>query len=151
MVDETNRCAEQDHRKNPLNQSLQNRHPSMYRQFTRLCFPMGILPLHSRHNYWRQNKFIFVTSFNKVMSRGRCDLIWRYVHLQDNDAVSVDEERPDQLRNISWYLDYLDQIISYNNIPKNNTTIDESMIKFKSRLSFRQYLPGKPTKCGVQL
>jgi hypothetical protein len=54
---------------------------------------------------------MFVTSFNKVMSRDRFDLIWRYLHLQDNEAVPVEEESPDKLRKIRWYLDYLDQNI----------------------------------------
>ena len=49
---------------------------------------------------------MFVTSFNKVMSRDRFDLIWRYLHLQDNEVVPVDEERPDKLIKIRWYLDY---------------------------------------------
>jgi hypothetical protein len=40
---------------------------------------------------------------------------------------------------------------SYNFIPKTNATFDESMIKFKGRMSFRQYLPAKPTKMGVKL
>jgi hypothetical protein len=62
---------------------------------------------------------MFVTSFNKVMSRDRFDLIWRYLHLQDNEAVPVDEERLDKLRKIRWYLDYLDQKFSCNFIPKS--------------------------------
>jgi hypothetical protein len=80
-------------------------YPTM-KAFIGLCFAMGILRLPSRHNYWRQNKFMFVTSFNKVMSRDRFDLIWRYLHLQDNEVVPVDEERPDKLIKIRWYLDY---------------------------------------------
>jgi hypothetical protein len=63
----------------------------------------------------------------------------------------LDEERPDKLIKIRWYLDYLDQKCSYNFIPKTNATFDESMIKFKGRLLFRQYLPAKPTKWGVKL
>jgi hypothetical protein len=40
------------------------------------------------------------------MSRDRFDLIWRYLHLQDNEVVPVDEERPDKLIKIRWYLDF---------------------------------------------
>ena len=32
-----------------------------------------------------------------------------------------------------------------------NVSVDESMIKFKGRLAFRQYLPMKPTKWGVKV
>ena len=30
-------------------------------------------------------------------------------------------------------------------------TIDESMVKFKGRLQFRQYMPAKPTKWGLKI
>ena len=32
-----------------------------------------------------------------------------------------------------------------------SVTIDESMVKFKGRLSFRQYLPSKPIKWGMNM
>jgi len=32
-----------------------------------------------------------------------------------------------------------------------NISIDEGMIAFKGRLSFRQYLPAKPTKYGIKV
>ena len=83
------------------------------------------------------------------MSRDRFDLIWRYLHLHNNQAPEV-QERPDKLKKLRWYLGFLDQKFSENFIPKT-ATIDESMIKFKGRLSFRQYLPSKPTKWGVKL
>jgi hypothetical protein len=37
----------------------------------------------------------------------------------------------DKLKKIWWYLDYLDKKFTYNFIPNENVTIDESMIKFK--------------------
>ena len=35
--------------------------------------------------------------------------------------------------------------------PKKNISIDEGVIAFKGRLSFRQYLPAKPTKYGIKV
>ena len=96
---------------------------------------------------------MFVTSFNKVMSYDRFDLIWRYLHLQDNEAVPVDEERLDKLRKIRWYLDYLDQKFSCNFIPKSwktNATIDEIMIKFKGTV-IPTILASKPNKVGWKI
>ena len=36
-------------------------------------------------------------------------------------------------------------------MPYGYVKIDESMVKFKGRLSFRQYLPSKPIKWGVKV
>ena len=38
---------------------------------------------------------------------------------------------------------------AYN--PDENVTVDESMVKFKGRLSFRQYLPAKLVKWGIKI
>ncbi|KAL3881449.1 hypothetical protein ACJMK2_027891 [Sinanodonta woodiana] len=142
LVDETNRYADQERRKNPPPPKSPRWTPvdiPTIKAFIGLCFAMGIIRLPSRHNYWRQHKYMFVTSFNKVMSRDRFDLIWRYLHLHDNESQAAQprpEGRPDKLRKIRWYLDYLDQRFSSNFIPQSTATIDESMIKFKGRLSF---------------
>ena len=34
---------------------------------------------------------------------------------------------------------------------KKNISVDEGMIAFKGRLSFRQYMPAKPTKYGIKV
>jgi hypothetical protein len=38
---------------------------------------------------------------------------------------------------------------NYN--PNKEQSIDEGMIAFKGRLSFKQYLPAKPTKFGIKV
>ena len=34
--------------------------------------------------------------------------------------------------------------------PRRELSLDESMVKFKGRIFFRQYLPAKPTKWGIK-
>ena len=36
-------------------------------------------------------------------------------------------------------------------MPEDNITVDESLIKYKGHLSFRQYLPSKSTKQGIKI
>ena len=36
-------------------------------------------------------------------------------------------------------------------VPDQNVTVDESMVRFKGRLQFRQYLPSKPIKWGIKV
>ena len=36
-------------------------------------------------------------------------------------------------------------------VPYGNYAVDESMIRFKGRMAFRQYMPAKPIKWGVKI
>ena len=87
IVDETNRYANQQRELNP---------PPPYaakwtdvckadiETFLGLCLLMGIIKMPHRHDYWRRTKWLLETKFNDIMTRDRFDLIWRYLHLQNN-------------------------------------------------------------------
>ena len=108
---------------------------------------MGIMKLPSKRDYWRQKRWVFRTSFNQVMPRDRFFLIWRYLHLQDN-------ERPnevDKLWKMRWFIDFLSDRFMDTYTPEAQMTVDESMVKFKGRLGFRQYMPAKPIKWGIKV
>ena len=36
-------------------------------------------------------------------------------------------------------------------MPGKNQTINEGMIAFKGQLSYMQYMPAKPIKCGIKV
>ena len=109
---------------------------------------MTCLHLPHRHNYWRKTKWVYETIFSQMMSRDRFDCIWRYFHLQDN---TVQPAESDPLWKLRWYIDHLVKNFKDTYIPNEHVTGDESMVKFKGRLAFRQYLPSKPTKWGVKV
>ena len=50
-----------------------------------------------------------------------------------------------------FLIDALNQRYEVVYKPDGHLSIDESMIKFKGRLSFRQYLPNKPIKWGIKV
>ncbi|MEG7522740.1 MAG: transposase, partial [Chromatiales bacterium] len=109
---------------------------------------MGILQLPRRHDYWRTTKWLFATNFGAIMSRDNFNLIWRYIHLQDNNVPAPANEKLWKLR---WFIDHLNTRFQSVYTPYENVTIDESMIKFKGRLGFRQYMPAKPIKWGIKV
>ena len=82
------------------------------------------------------------------MSRDRFNLLWRYVHLQDNTVPAPAGEKIWKLR---WFFDHLVARFQDVYTPYKQCTIDESMIKFKGRLGFRQYMPAKPIKWGIKV
>ena len=151
LVEETNRYAEQQRAANPPSAAAPRWDPvtvTVVKAFVGLTLAMGILRLPHRHDYWRKVKWLFATQFSQVMSRDRFDLIWRYFHLQDN---TVQPAETDALWKLRWYIDHLVNNFKDTYIPDEHVTIDESMVKFKGRLAFRQYLPSKPTKWGVKV
>jgi hypothetical protein len=111
-----------------------------------LCLAMGILRLPARSNYWRLGRWLLKTQFGFVMPRDQYDLLWRYMHFQDNEERSPTRDPIWKLRR------FVDTIVSNSQrayTPSECVAVDESMVKFKGRLSFRQYLPSKPIKWGI--
>lgn len=81
------------------------------------------------------------------MSQWLC--IFRYFHLQDNADTSVDHS--DILWKVRGFLDSLAKTFQELYEVDGHATVDESMVKFKGRLGFRQYLPLKPIKWGIKV
>ena len=151
LVTETNRYADQDRQRKPPPPSAPIWMPVTVREmkaFVGLCFAMGVLPLPSRNDYWRQTKWFLKTEFGKVMSRDRFNLIWRYLHLTNNDIPAA---IGDKLSKVRWYIDFLNNQFQTMYVPYGKYAVDESMIRFKGRLAFRQYMPAKPIKWGVKI
>ena len=139
LVMETNRYARQKQEKNPPPQFSPVWEPvdiEIMKAFIRLCLAMGILQLPCRNDYRRVGKPMFKTSFNSIMPRDRFNLIWRYLHLSNNEAPRPDV--PDKLSKVRFYIDYLNEKFSENYTSYGNDTIAETIIKFMGRLGFRQ-------------
>ena len=113
--------------------------------FMGLCILMGILRLPSRRMYWRTTGWL-QTRFTEIMSGNRFDFIWKYIHLANN----ANDDKTDKLFKVRPLIDMLKS--SFKGAYQPNTfTIDESMIPFKGRLGFKQYMPAKPTKWGIKM
>ncbi|KAJ8405604.1 hypothetical protein AAFF_G00315840 [Aldrovandia affinis] len=149
LVTETNLYAEQSRNETPSSSKWTPVTMTEMKTFIGLCVAMGILQLPARRDYWRQKKWLFQTNFPEAMARDRFAMIWRYLHLQDNQANDVD--RSDKLWKLRWFLNYLTSQFQSLYEVNGYVTVDESMVKFKGRLAFCQYLPLKPTKWGVKV
>ena len=75
----------------------------------------------------------------------------RFLHLNDNSKyVKKGEPGFDPLFKLRPFIDSLLKNFQDAYHPARELSIDESMIGFKGRLSFIQYLPKKPTKWGMK-
>lgn len=120
--------------------------------FFGLNIAMGIVKLPEAVMYWQQKGLTNVPSFGQVMSRNRFLQILRYLHVSDDSAI-VPAGQPgyDKLHKIKPLLQLL-----FPNFEKaydlhKNISIDECMIPWRGRLSFRQFIASKPIRFGIKV
>lgn len=85
------------------------------------------------------------------MKRDRFDKIAQYIHVNDTTRNPPrGQEHHDKLHHVRPVMDAVQECCLRNYNPHQNTSVDEAMVKFRGRLSFRQYLPAKPTRYGIK-
>lgn len=88
----------------------------------------------------------------QVMPKNRFKEISQYLHLNDTSReLARGDANFDSLYKCRPALTATLRNVQCCYSPTKNISIDEGMIAFKVRLSFRQYLPAKPTKCGIKV
>ncbi|KAK7474848.1 hypothetical protein BaRGS_00033920 [Batillaria attramentaria] len=152
LLVETNRYHDQQVRQKGVAPSAPTWKPitnEEMKTFIGLILMMGIIRLPQRNDYWRigEDCWLAHTNFNKAMSRNRFNDIWRYLHTQDNMAPAGE----DRLIKLRWFLNRLCDKYQHVYTPGPTYSVDETMVKYKGRLMFRQYMPMKPTKWGIKV
>ena len=119
--------------------------------FLSLIITMGIVSLPSIPSYWHTSWSFLNDSFHKVMSCDRFLLLLKFLHLSDNEKyISFGQAGHDRLYKIQPIITHLNAQFKSSYTPNQNCSIDESIISYKGRLSFLQYLPKKPHKWGIK-
>ncbi|CAH2005722.1 unnamed protein product [Acanthoscelides obtectus] len=97
--------------------------------------------------YWSQNHLLLSPAFSKHMSRDRYFQLQRYLHFSNNE-IAPPGNRLFKVENV---LNILKENFQSQFYPFQNLVIDESMILFKGRLSFKQYIKTKKHRFGIKL
>ena len=88
---------------------------------------------------------------SQIMSRDRFTLILHFLHLNDSSQYrKKGEPGHDPLYKLRPFIEPLFSHFQRNYTLSKEVCIDETMIGFKGRLSFIQYMPKKPTKWGMK-
>ena len=97
-----------------------------------------------------RQRFIFTFHF-QIMKRDRFSLLLRFLHLNDSSQYKKKgEPGHDPLFKLRPFIEPLFTNFQSCYTLSKEVCIDESMIAFKGRLSFLQYMPKKPTKWGLK-
>ena len=152
FVSETNRYAEQFLRGATLKRkarahSWSPTNASEMKQFLGLLFMMGVVKKPCVEDYWSTNPAMATPIFNSTMSRDRFQLILKFWHFCNNGEM-VEGDRLFKLRDVCN-----DLISRFQTVytPEREVSVDESMVLWRGRLIFRQFIPGKRHKYGVKL
>lgn len=166
ICEETNRYAEQtiekeiDNGNITPNSSSSKWSPVQKKEMMRfltLCLMMGIVFKPRIREYWSTDSLIETPLFSKTMSRNRFQAILRFLHLNNQDEFpprknddGSDNNNYDALYKIRPFHDSFLHNCKATYTPHVNVAIDETMIAFRGRVSFRQYIKNKPVKYGIK-
>ena len=108
---------------------------------------MGIHSLPQTDMFWDSNIFIGVEWFKKKIPKQRFKTLGRYLHL----AAPRNEDPADLLCRVRSLVTLLEQRFADAYIPGKKVAVDEGLVKFNRRLSFKQYMQLKPDKFGIKV
>jgi len=97
-------------------------------------------------DYWSTDPLLATPIFRKIMTRNRYLQILRYLHFANNEEI---ENHP--LKEVKPVIDDLRKKFSNSILPGKNLCIDESLVLWKEKLKFKQYLPLKQNRFGIKL
>ncbi|XP_067121900.1 piggyBac transposable element-derived protein 4-like [Centruroides vittatus] len=148
IVSETNRYA--------LQQPRSSRHQwepvtvgEMY-TFLAICILQGIVKKPDERMYWSTNDLFFTPIFPKLMTKNRFAEIKQNLHFADNASFDSSTHPAPKLNKILAIVNNLNSKFSRLYEPERDITVDESLLLFKGRISWRQYIPLKRSRYGVK-
>lgn len=157
IVRETNRYADEcigSKEPLPLHSRLKAWKPtdiSEIKTFLALQIAMGLCKHSSIKDYWSNYWLTKTPNFGSVMSRNRFQMLTSFQHFANNQlAVERGSDGYDPLFKIRNVYDHISLKCLNCYIPGKMLSIDEMMVSWKGRLSFKQYAPKKPVKWGMK-
>ncbi|KAF0728333.1 piggyBac transposable element-derived protein 4-like, partial [Aphis craccivora] len=116
------------------------------KKFFGLNILMGYLKFPTLRTYWSHNGIDYHPIFGKTMSRHRYESILRCLCFYQPNLV----DHSDRLHKISNVTNHIINNIRTMYYPNENLSLDESILLWRGRLSFRQYIPSKAHKYGIK-
>ena len=150
LVDSTNRYAESViNSSRPLRRkSVLNRWTPVsideMRKFVGLVIHMGLVRLPSYDKCWSKDPLYKNDFFRSVLPRERFQGILRFWHFGDRP-----EFVGDRLAKVRFLVNHLNASLHPLFVPGKNLSIDESMMLWRGRFVFRQYIKNKKSKYGT--
>ncbi|XP_026673061.1 piggyBac transposable element-derived protein 4 [Ceratina calcarata] len=95
--------------------------------------------------YWSTDDMLKTNIFQRTMARDRYMILLQMLHFNDNNIQS-----DDPLIKIRPIIDTLKNSFSQSFYPYKHLCIDESLMLFKGRCYFKQFIPSKRSRFGIK-
>lgn len=100
--------------------------------------------------YFTRRESIETPFFTKIMKESRFSLLMKFLHFADNNLMQ--ENVPSRkLYKVKPILDHMRRKFMTTYIPEKYISVDESLVGWKGRLQWKQYIPSKRKRFGMKL
>ncbi|XP_043486379.1 uncharacterized protein LOC122513913 [Polistes fuscatus] len=117
--------------------------------FVAVIVNMGTITATNMKEYWSTDTTSYIPFFPITFSRERFTQIFWMLHAEIVSAQSSNTRTRLQL--INGHLDYINSRLLDYFIPGKEICVDESVVKFKGRVSLITYNPNKPIKWSIRI
>ncbi|GFS03597.1 PiggyBac transposable element-derived protein 4-like [Elysia marginata] len=101
---------------------------------------------------WSDDPYWRVPAIADVWGRQRYQKVHQYFHLANSASQpGRNDANYDPLYKVRPLLDHIRNVCSMVYKPKRNLSVDEAMVAFTGRVSFKQYIKNKPTPWGFKI
>ncbi|XP_022823346.1 piggyBac transposable element-derived protein 4-like [Spodoptera litura] len=111
--------------------------------FLGLILHMGIIRLNRLTDYWKTDRLLNIPIFRQYMSRNRFLLLFRCLHFSNSSTGGLNK--------VEELIERFNNKMEYLICAQKELSLDESMILYRGRLFFRQYIKNKRHKYGMKL
>ena len=120
------------------------------KKFVGLVLLMGIIKKPQLTDYWSTDDILCTPFFHSEFSltRDRFLLIMHFIRFANYENLGCEENC---LRKIQPFVDIVLAICKNVYKPSQNLTVDESLLLYKGRLYFKQYIPAKRRRFGIKI
>ena len=107
----------------------------------------GVVWKPSYAHYYTENAIFATPIISKILSYNRFLLIEKFLHFVDNRTLAKNYQKIAKIKPVH---DYLSQQFSLLYTPERDISIDESLLLWKGRLSWKQYIPKKRSRFSMK-
>ena len=115
-----------------------------------LLILQGVVQKPENGMYFSKKESIVTPHFSQIMTEKRFHLLLKFLHFANNSKFDPNQHHQ-KLYKIQPILDHLKSKFSSVYTPERNICVDESLLLWKGRLGWIQYVPSKRSRFEVKI